>query len=423
MRTRILLPISLLCLVILLGCGGTSSSPDNGNGNPPATCTDQDGDGYSVEGGDCGEVDCNDSAPAVNPGIDEQFPGEEACTDQQDNDCDGTIDEDDIGCQEEVDCQADGDCDDGAYCNGVERCVSGSCQAGTPVNCNDSNTCTNDVCNENTDSCTNACNAPNNQHFCCNNAACTDAAVCQGDCVDNGDCDDGAYCNGVEQCVSSSCQAGTNINCNDGNSCTDDSCNEGIDSCSNTCNAINEEDDCCDDPVCSDSLICMGEPFPGGVYQFNISNISQNPAQPVGCLINQGMLGILVGMVGPVDIIVDLPAYTPVPFLFVLPLPFLGDFDLEGTEFGTNEVIFPPQLESLDLGPIQTIVGLPGLNCLVTGTAEGGITSLDGLTLPATIDISGLSVSEGSGDGACTILDNDPAPDCTLTFTMEGIIP
>jgi len=167
----------------------------------------------------------------------------------------------------------------------------------------------------------------------------------------------------------------------------------------------------------------MGEPFPGGVYQFNISNISQNPAQPVGCLINQGMLGILVGMVGPVDIIVDLPAYTPVPFLFVLPLPFLGDFDLEGTEFGTNEVIFPPQLESLDLGPIQTIVGLPGLNCLVTGTAEGGITSLDGLTLPATIDISGLSVSEGSGDGACTILDNDPAPDCTLTFTMEGIIP
>ncbi|MEN8134730.1 MAG: putative metal-binding motif-containing protein [Thermodesulfobacteriota bacterium] len=32
------------------------------------TCTDDDADGYSAEGGDCGAVDCNDTDPNINPG-------------------------------------------------------------------------------------------------------------------------------------------------------------------------------------------------------------------------------------------------------------------------------------------------------------------------------------------------------------------
>jgi len=31
-------------------------------------CTDDDADGYSVEGGDCGSIDCNDADPNINPG-------------------------------------------------------------------------------------------------------------------------------------------------------------------------------------------------------------------------------------------------------------------------------------------------------------------------------------------------------------------
>ncbi|MBI5194704.1 MAG: putative metal-binding motif-containing protein [Nitrospirae bacterium] len=36
-----------------------------------SSCTDNDSDGYAIEGGDCGVVDCNDSNPAVNPGATE----------------------------------------------------------------------------------------------------------------------------------------------------------------------------------------------------------------------------------------------------------------------------------------------------------------------------------------------------------------
>ena len=50
-------------------------------------------------------------------------------------------------------CIEDPDCDDGLHCNGVEICELGSCQAGTSVVCDDAVGCTDEVCNELTDSC------------------------------------------------------------------------------------------------------------------------------------------------------------------------------------------------------------------------------------------------------------------------------
>jgi len=55
-------------------------------------CTDGDGDGYAVEGGDCGPVDCDDSDPGVNPGA------AEICDNGIDDDCDGLIDDADPDC-------------------------------------------------------------------------------------------------------------------------------------------------------------------------------------------------------------------------------------------------------------------------------------------------------------------------------------
>src|SRR2546428_320275 len=37
-------------------------------------------------------------------------------------------------------------CDDGTVCNGREVCGGGTCNSGTPLNCNDGNVCTTDSC-------------------------------------------------------------------------------------------------------------------------------------------------------------------------------------------------------------------------------------------------------------------------------------
>jgi len=79
-------------------------------------CIDQDGDGYSIEGAECGEIDCNDENFSINPGL------AEICNGYDDN-CDTIID-------------GDMTCDDGLFCNGAETCLGEQgCLAGISLNC------------------------------------------------------------------------------------------------------------------------------------------------------------------------------------------------------------------------------------------------------------------------------------------------
>jgi hypothetical protein len=117
-------------------------------------CTDQDGDGFNINGGTCGPIDCDDSNSSVNPGA------VEACGDGIDNNCNGRIDTADlnaVGCATNCTDQ-DGD----GY--SVE---GGSCG---PMDCNDNNPEINpaalEVCGDNVD---------NN----CNNRTDSSDGVCQ----------------------------------------------------------------------------------------------------------------------------------------------------------------------------------------------------------------------------------------------------
>lgn len=72
---------------------------------PTPTCTDNDNDTFALEGGDCGPVDCSDNDAAINPGavencsdgfdnncnglVDDQDPGAVGCQVCTDNDGDG----------------------------------------------------------------------------------------------------------------------------------------------------------------------------------------------------------------------------------------------------------------------------------------------------------------------------------------------
>lgn len=74
-------------------CNGLTDTADMNAVDCPMTCTDADGDGFSVEGGACGPIDCDDSNPEVNPAA------LELCDDGIDNNCDGRSDANDTVCQ------------------------------------------------------------------------------------------------------------------------------------------------------------------------------------------------------------------------------------------------------------------------------------------------------------------------------------
>ena len=67
---------------VLNSCGECAVEPPQGCSGP--NCTDQDGDGYSVEGGDCGLIDCDDGNELIYPG------GLEICGDGIDQSCSGS---------------------------------------------------------------------------------------------------------------------------------------------------------------------------------------------------------------------------------------------------------------------------------------------------------------------------------------------
>ena len=109
-------------------------------------------------------------------------------------------------------CTVDADCDDGAFCNGAETCnvPSGTCQAGAPVVCDDGVACTDDACNEATDSC--------------------------GFSANDSNCDNGEFCDGAETCDPVlDCQAGSDP-------CAPLACDETADQCVSSATARLEAD-------------------------------------------------------------------------------------------------------------------------------------------------------------------------------------
>ncbi|HEX6179364.1 MAG TPA: post-COAP-1 domain-containing protein, partial [Thermoanaerobaculia bacterium] len=99
-------------------------------------------------------------------------------------------------------------CADGDLCDGTETCNSaGTCVAGTPVVCQDTNACTDDVCDPATGQCS-FVNDNTNQ------------------------CSDGLFCTVNDRCENGACVS-TPRNCGDANACTPDTCDETNDTCVN----------------------------------------------------------------------------------------------------------------------------------------------------------------------------------------------
>ena len=142
-------------------------------------------------------------------------------------------------------------CDDGDACNGVETCNPNSgCISGTPPNCNDSNVCTNDSCDQ-----VLGCQHSNNSLSCSDGNACTTNDICSGGSCQGGpppNCADTNACT-TDSCNTTSGCVHTPLTCNDGNACTTDSCDT-----SSGCVFTNNTSPCNDGNACTTGDACSG---------------------------------------------------------------------------------------------------------------------------------------------------------------------
>ena len=168
-------------------------------------------------------------------------------------------------------CTSNADCRDTDVCNGLERCVSGNCIAGTPLTCDDGNACNGSETCDPTTGC-----VPGTPPSCADGARCTldscnpapgggcthtPIANC---CLIDADCRDINICNGDEHCVSGACVAGTPLVCDDGDVCN------GLETCNPTSGCeVGTPPTClddgarCTDDTCDPLLGCVHTPIPG----------------------------------------------------------------------------------------------------------------------------------------------------------------
>jgi hypothetical protein len=119
-------------------------------------------------------------------------------------------------------------CEDGDVCNGAEECLEGVCQSGNPLDCDDNDPCTQNLCDSSA-----GCVFPPISGC----ISCTEDVDCQvechaGSCVQNtcqltpieGPCDDGNACTGGDQCQNGICKPGALLDCHDDDPCTEDDC-------------------------------------------------------------------------------------------------------------------------------------------------------------------------------------------------------
>ncbi len=175
-------------------------------------------------------------------------PGSPTCSDNLDNDCDGSTDVTDPNC---AGCQSAGDCNDDNPCT-ADTCGAGGVCANAPssgASCNDNAFCTvNDVCTAGV--CGGAarnCSAAGNQ---CNDGTCNEGTdTCVATPKSNGTtCNDGAFCTNPDVCTAGVC-GGSARDCSaQADACNNGACNEGTDLCVKAPKV--------NGTVCTDSLFC-----------------------------------------------------------------------------------------------------------------------------------------------------------------------
>ena len=175
-------------------------------------------------------------------------------------------------------------CSDDSACTAKDGCQNGVC-VGEPVVCDDGNQCTLDACDDATGKC--ASSALADDTLCDDNSVCTQKDACKaGKCAgtnincDDGNpcsddkcdakagcssvantakCEDGNKCTVGDTCKDKVCAPSTTLDkCDDGNPCTTDSCDAGL-----GCEHKNHSDNCDDKNPCTEGDVCSASACQG----------------------------------------------------------------------------------------------------------------------------------------------------------------
>jgi hypothetical protein len=200
---------------------------DDGNVCTTDSCTPVGGCSYTLNEAPCDDEDVCTTGDHCHLG---------GCISSGELSCEDSNACTDDSCEAATGCQFapnEAACDDGNVCTENDSCQSGQCKAGTPLDCDDENFCTNDSCVQG-EGCLHSDNAL--------------------------PCDDGNECTLGEACVAGKCLGGAAPNCDDAELCTDDSCDP-----NSGCTHVNNSVACEDGSVCTVGDICTnGDCTPGG---------------------------------------------------------------------------------------------------------------------------------------------------------------
>jgi hypothetical protein len=245
---------------------------DCDDGNP---CTNDlcDADSGCLHTDNVEPCDDNNSCTINDTCLDGNCVGEGSLDCDDDNLCTNDICLPDGGCQHE---DVAGPCSDGDNCTVNDSCAEGVCVSGSPLNCDDNDSCTSDSCTDGLCEHTAADGDCDDENLCTIDDACLEG-ICQGgsllDCDDANPCttdscnpltgcihtpsanpcDDGNACTIGDTCADGLCVGAGSLDCDDGNFCTTDSCDP-----DSGCSHIFNADPCDDGNACTTTDLCLG---------------------------------------------------------------------------------------------------------------------------------------------------------------------
>lgn len=221
---------------------GTAINCDDGVECTEDSCDDSIGKCMNISD----DANCSDGLWCNGQEICDPLNG---CLEGTEPNCDDGIECTVDSCNETSDvCDHDPDdalCDNGQFCDGLESCDPlNDCQNGTPIDCDDGVSCTDDFCNEENQTCENKDNCGSGEY--CDGSSCQNCEldnICGADCID---------CT-TESC--SNCALGHQICSSNGNDCVE--CN---------INGDCKSDYSCQNNICEQTAVCNGEIVGGSCW-------------------------------------------------------------------------------------------------------------------------------------------------------------